>query len=109
MGVSFGYRLSLRHSYDNAANGPHLVRNGNLPGLAQPHDLRGRVPDPLLQRTREVRLIEVSDVVNGIGDRNAPPQERRRVLGALDLANEALAQPGGPQETMPHRSGRKIL
>jgi hypothetical protein len=96
MGVSFGYRLSLRHSYDNAANGPRLVRNGNLPGLAQPHDLRGRVPDPLLQRTRQMRMIEVSDLVNGVGDRNTSPQERRRVLGAFDLANVALVQPGGP-------------
>ena len=71
-------------------------------------NLRGRVPDPLLERLGKVRLIVVSDLVNGVGDQTPPLQEGRRRLGALDLADAAAGQPRCPQEAVPHRPGRQI-
>ena len=43
-----------------------------------------------------MRLIEIADLVNGVGDRDALSQEDRCLFGALDLADAALGQPGGP-------------
>jgi hypothetical protein len=64
------------------------------------------VPDPLFERPGQVRLIEIFNLVDGVGDRFAPLQESRRLLGALDLADAALGQPRGSQEAVTHRPGR---
>ena len=56
-----------------------------------------------------MRLIEIADLVNDVRDRVASLQEGCRLLGALDLANAALGQPGGPQEAVSHRPGLQAL
>jgi hypothetical protein len=56
-----------------------------------------------------MRLIEIAALVDGVGDRGASLQESRGLLGALDLADAALGQPGGPQEAVPHRPGCQPL
>jgi hypothetical protein len=86
-----------------------LYETASCLGTARPKDLRGRVPDPLFERPGQVRLIEISGLVDGVGDRFAPLQEGRRLLGALDLADAALGQPRGSQEAVTHRPGRHPL
>src|SRR5215204_6055627 len=52
-----------------------------------------------------MRLIEIADLVNGVGDRDASSQEDRCLFGALDLADAALGQPGGPARSGTAPSG----
>src|ERR687898_644282 len=52
-----------------------------------------------------MRLIEIADLVNGVGDRDALSQEDRCLFGALDLADAALGQPGGPARSGTAPSG----
>ena len=71
---------------------------------AQVDDLRGRVTHPLLERSGQVRLIEIAHLKRRVGDRHASRQKRRRLLGALDLIDVVLAHAGGAQEMMAHRA-----
>jgi hypothetical protein len=50
-------------------------------------ELHGRLSDENLQRSGEVRLIEISGFVDGVEDGRALAQQVRCVSGALDLAN----------------------
>src|SRR5918993_1653363 len=100
---------SFRHPHRNAVRRLPLVRNGNLLSGARPQNPRGRVPDPPLERPGKVRLIVVSDLVDGVGDRTPPLQEGRRLLGAFDLVDASPGQPRCPQEAVAHRPGRQIL
>jgi hypothetical protein len=47
-----------------------LVSNGKLLGLPQADDLSRRIPDKLLQRSGQVRLIEIASLINGVEDGN---------------------------------------
>src|SRR5690606_12519794 len=53
------------------------------------------MPDPLLQRTSQMGLIEVADFVNGIENWDALCQKCRRPLRPFDLKNLGLGQASG--------------
>src|SRR6185295_17991146 len=56
----------------NSARITCLVQKRQLPLV--PDDARGREPDELFQRAREMRLIEEAGFVHRVADRHAAPQ-----------------------------------
>lgn len=74
-------------------------------GLVDAEDLGRGVSDPLFEGTGEMGLVEIANLVYGVQDGFALPQEVGGALGALDLMNEILGQAGGARETMPHGAG----
>jgi hypothetical protein len=56
------------------------------------------------ERSREVRLIEITGFMNGVEDGRALPQEIRGVPGALDLPDGAMRQPGRAEKVPLSRS-----
>src|SRR4026209_364907 len=77
-------------------------------GLRVAQDLRGSVPDELLQGTGQVRLIEITRLEYRVEDRDAVPQQGRRLDGAFILADVTLCLPGRLQEAMPRRARGKL-
>jgi len=71
---------------------------------AHTNNLSGRIPDKLLQRSGQVRLIEVTKLMDRVEDRNPLLEESLRSLGAFELTDMALRQPGRLQEPVPDAS-----
>ena len=61
-------------------------------------DLRRRSADEVLQRASQMRLVEVTRVVDDLEDRHAGLQQVRGSARAFDLARGGLGDPGGTQE-----------
>src|SRR5438270_4738531 len=91
------------------AQGGCLVSNGKLLGLPQADDLSRRIPDKLLQRSGQMRLIEIASLINGVEDRNPLLYEGQCMLSTYHLPNVGGAQSCCSQESMPHRAGWHLL
>jgi hypothetical protein len=66
------------------------------------------VPNPLLQGSGQVRLIEIARIKNGILNRHAVFEEGRRTLRTFNLSNVCLCQTGAFQEPMTQGSRREV-
>ena len=53
------------------AKGNRLVENGKLLRLIQTDDLGRRMAEKLLERSGQMRLIEIASLSNGVEDRTA--------------------------------------
>ena len=78
-------------------------------GLAHPDDLCRRIPDKLLQRAGQVRLVEIAGFEGSLEYRDALLQERFRPLCAFELADVVLGQACSSQEAVPHRTRGYLL
>src|SRR5262249_40574502 len=61
-------------------------------------ELSRRPPDVPAQRTGQVRLVEVREPRNNLGERDAVGQECRSLAYAFDLPYGALSEPGRRSE-----------
>lgn len=64
--------------------------------------------DPLPKRAAQVRLVEIANLIQGVGDRNSTPQEGLGLLRPFNLADMFLRQTRSLQEAMPEGAGRYI-
>jgi hypothetical protein len=78
--------------------GRSLVQKRQLLRPASVHDLGRRLADEVLQRSGEMRLVEVARRVNDVEDRHGLLEEGGCVPGALDPVHGALRQPGRPHK-----------
>jgi hypothetical protein len=67
--------------------------------LAHTDDLSSRIPDKLLQRPGQMRLIEVAQLIDRVEERFALLEESFRPFDALELADMTLCQTRSLQET----------
>ena len=58
----------------------------------------GVCPNPLRERSGQVRLVEVAGLVHGVGNRRAFPEEICSMSGTLDLPPRRVSDPGRAQE-----------
>jgi hypothetical protein len=65
--------------------------------------------DQALQRSGQVRLIEVAGLINGVEDRYALLEERRRLAGAFDSPKCTICQSSSSQETPLYRTWRQFF
>jgi signal transduction histidine kinase len=84
-----------------------LVQKRQLPRPAR--DLHRRLSDQVLERPREVRLIEVTRQIHDVGDRHACAEEVRRVARALDRASHRVRDPGRAPEVTLGRTQRHLV
>src|SRR5579859_3451980 len=75
-----------------------LVQKRHLFGAAFLADLGGSLADEMTQGARQVWLVVIARLRDGVKDRGAMPQEVCSIAGALDLVRRALGKAGGTQE-----------
>jgi hypothetical protein len=61
-------------------------------------DLYRRLPNPLPERSGQVRLIEVAGLIYGIENRHSFAQEIRRMSGTFDLPPRRVGDAGRAQK-----------